>query len=157
MISSTLSKLLPSGSPMQKRVNAIRDIEEQIHGFAIRRRGAAIAVAVAELTFHALGVLEVYVTWWMMMGSPPSAVDAFVLEGANRLVTVVFKIVPLRLGVDETSTGGFTQLLGYGITPGATLAILRKARVLFWTLVGTILLVRRGLSPSRILQAPELR
>jgi hypothetical protein len=37
------------------------------------------------------------------------------------------------------------------------LAILRKARVLFWILVGTTLLVRRGLSPSRILQAPEAR
>ena len=157
MISSTLSKLLPSGSPMQKRVDAIRDIEEQIHGFAIRRRGAASTVAIAELVFHALGVLEVYVTWWMMMGTAPSVLLAFVLEGANRLVTVVFKIVPLRLGVDETSTGGFTQLLGYGIAPGATLAILRKARVLFWILIGTTLLVRRGLSPSRILQAPELR
>ena len=156
LISSTLSKLLPTG-PMHTRVDAIRDIETQIHGFAIRRRGAAITVAIAELAFHALGVLEVYVTWWMMMGTAPSVLVAFVLEGANRLVTVVFKIVPLRLGVDETSTGGFTQLLGYGISPGATLAILRKARVLFWILIGTTLLVRRGLSPSRILQAPELR
>ncbi len=72
LISSTLGKLLPSGSPMQTRVEAIRAIEEQIHGFAIRRRGAAIIVAVAELVFHALGVLEVYVTWWMMMGTAPS-------------------------------------------------------------------------------------
>ena len=157
LISSTLGKLISSRSPMQTRVDAVRAIEEQIHGFAIRRRGAAITAAVAELVFHALGVLEVYVTWWMMMGTPPSVLIAFVLEGANRLVTVVFKIVPLRLGVDETSTGGFTQLLGYGIAPGATLAIIRKARVLFWILIGTTLLVRRGLSPSRILQAPELR
>jgi hypothetical protein len=157
LISGTLSALLPAGSPMHARVDAIRAIENQIHGFAIRRRGAAVTVAAAELTFHALGVLEVYVTWWMMMGTAPSLLLAFVLEGANRLVTVVFKIVPLRLGVDETSTGAFTQLLGEGITPGATLAILRKARVLFWILVGTTLLVRRGLSPSRILQAPEVR
>jgi hypothetical protein len=142
---------------MQARVDAIRDIEKQIHGFAIRRRGAAMTVAIAELAFHALGVLEVYVTWWMMMGAAPSVLLAFVLEGANRLVTVVFKIVPLRLGVDETSTGGFTQLLGEGIAPGVTLAIVRKARVLFWILIGTTLLVRRGLSPSRILQASETR
>jgi hypothetical protein len=157
LISSTLGNLISSASPMRTRVDAIRTIEEQIHGFAIRRRGAAVTVAVAELAFHALGVLEVYVTWWMMMGTAPDVLIAFVLEGANRLVTVVFKIVPLRLGVDETSTGGFTQLLGYGIAPGATLAIVRKARVLFWILIGTTLLIRRGLSPSRILQAPELR
>jgi hypothetical protein len=157
LISGTVRALLPAGSAMHARVDSLRAIEEQIHGFAIRRRGAAITVAIAELVFHALGVLEVYGTWWMMMGTAPSVLVAFVLEGANRLVTVVFKIVPLRLGVDETSTGGFTQLLGYGIAPGATLAIIRKARVLFWILIGTTLLVRRGLSPSRILQAPELR
>jgi hypothetical protein len=68
-----------------------------------------------------------------------------VLEGANRLVTVVFKFVPLRIGVDEVSTAWFTTILGFGPTPGTTLAIARRIRVVFWTAVGTILLIRRGL------------
>lgn len=155
VVSHALASLLPAGASFQDRIDRVRAIEQQIYTFAARRPTAAARLVSAEVVFHALGVLELYVTWWMMIGAPPTLLLAFVLEGANRLVTVVFKIVPLRLGVDETSTGAFTQLLGYGPTPGATLAILRKARVLCWTVVGTALLVRRGLSPRRILQGTE--
>ena len=156
VVSQALATLLPAGPSFQGRIDRVRAIEHQIYTFAARRPAAATAVVSAEAVFHALGVLELYVTWWMMMGTAPALLLAFVLEGANRLVTVVFKIVPLRLGVDETSTGAFTQLLGYGPTPGATLAILRKARVLCWTVAGTALLVRRGLSPRRILQGTQV-
>lgn len=155
IVSAALARLLPSSGGMTARVERVRAIEHQIYTFATRRRDAVLPVLSAEIAFHALGVLELYVTWWMMMGSPPPLLLAFVLEGANRLITVVFKVVPLRLGVDETSTGAFTQLLGYGITPGFTLGVLRRARMLFWVVVGTALLVRRGLSPRRILQAGE--
>lgn len=155
IVSAALARLLPASGKIQARVDRVQAIEQEIYTFATRRREAVLPVVSAEVAFHALGVLELYVTWWMMMGSPPPVLIAFVLEGANRLVTVVFKVVPLRLGVDETSTGAFTQLLGYGPTPGVTLAILRRARVLFWVIVGTALLVRRGLSPRRILQGNE--
>jgi hypothetical protein len=73
------------------------------------------------------------------------------------MITVVFKVVPLRLGVDEMGTAAFTQLLGYGAAPGGSLAIVRKARVLFWVLLGTLLLVRRGLTPRRIIETSRVR
>jgi hypothetical protein len=133
-------------------IERIRSIEQQIYTFASRRRGTLVLVVALESMFHALGVLEVHVTWWMMTGSPPPLLTSFVLEGANRMITVVFKVVPLRLGVDEMGTAAFTQLLGYGAAPGGSLAIVRKARIVFWTIAGTALLVRRGLSPRRILQ-----
>jgi hypothetical protein len=47
--------------------------------------------------------------------------------------------------VGELGTGAFTTLLGYGPATGATLAIIRKARILIWTAIGTVLVVRRGL------------
>ena len=58
---------------------------------------------------------------------------------------MVFKFVPLRLGVDEAGTAVFTQVLGLGSQTGVTLAIVRKARVLFWTGAGAVLLLREGL------------
>jgi hypothetical protein len=73
------------------------------------------------------------------------------------MITVVFKVVPLRLGVDEMGTAAFTQLLGYGPTPGGSLAIVRKARVLFWVVIGTMLLVRRGLTPRRIIESSQVQ
>jgi len=77
---------------------------------------------------------------------------AFILETANRLVTVVFKIVPLRLGVDEAATAYVSQLLGLGSRPGLSMAIIRKVRMLVWALAGGVLLVREGFTP----RAPQL-
>jgi hypothetical protein len=124
----------------------IRELEEQIYGFARRRRGALGAVAAAETAFHALGVAEVHLTLWLLYGTPPPLLTSFIFETANRLITVVFKFVPLRLGVDEAGTAVFAQVLGLGTQTGVALAIVRKVRVLFWTAAGGILLVREGLS-----------
>ena len=58
---------------------------------------------------------------------------------------MVFKFVPLRLGVDEAGTAVFTQVHGPGSQTGVTLAIVEEARMLFWAGAGAILLVREGL------------
>jgi hypothetical protein len=146
MISRALSIVLPRRWAGRVRIDRVRALEEQIFSFAARRPGVLAPVVAGEVAFHALGVLEVYVTWLFMLGTPPPLLIAFILEGANRLITVVFKFVPLRIGVDEYGTGTLTQILGYGAAPGATLAIVRKVRVVFWVLIGTALLVRKGLT-----------
>jgi hypothetical protein len=145
ILSRLLASVLPATSASHSRVERVRAVEQQVYAFLARRRAAALPIVGLELLFHALGVLEVHVTWWMMQGAPPPLLTSFILEGANRLITVVFKFVPLQLGVAELGTGAFTSLLGYGVAPGATLAIVRKARILVWTAVGTLLIVRRGL------------
>ena len=157
VLSRVLASVLPATSASQSRVERVRAIEQDVYAFLARRRGAAVPIIGLELLFHALGVLEVHVTWWLMMGAAPPLLTSFVLEGANRMITVVFKVVPLRLGVDEMGTAAFTQLLGYGPAPGGSLAIVRKARVLFWVVIGTMLLVRRGLTPRRIIETSRLR
>ena len=55
--------------------------------------------------------------------------------------------MPLRAGVDEAVTGWFTKALQLGEKIGISLAIVRKARIVVWTAVGVVLLVRQGLSP----------
>ena len=55
--------------------------------------------------------------------------------------------------MDEAGTAVATQILGLGATPGITLGVVRKVRMLFWTMIGTGLLVRRGLSPRRALRS----
>jgi hypothetical protein len=145
IVSRGLAALAPDGSTLESKLDRVRALEHEVFTFASRRRAALVPLVAAELGFHALGVLEVHVTWWMMQGAPPPLLTSFILEGANRLITVVFKFVPLQLGVAELGTGAFTSLLGYGVAPGATLAIVRKARILVWTAVGTLLIVRRGL------------
>jgi hypothetical protein len=54
-----LARIAPAaGRP--HRVDKVRRLEQEIYTFASRRRGTAGAIVVAQLIFHALGVLEVY-------------------------------------------------------------------------------------------------
>ncbi len=143
-----VSRLL-SSSRLEAHAAAVRRVEAQIYSFVSRHRSAVPAIVAAEGTFHALGVLEVHLTLSLLAGTPPPLLTSFILETTNRLIQVVFKFVPLRLGVDEAGTAIFTQVLGLGSQTGVTLAIVRKARMLFWAAAGAVLLVREGLSRKR--------
>ncbi len=143
LISRVLSSVIPATSRLHKQVGRLHDLESQIYTFATRRPEALLPLVLAETGFHVLGVVEIYMTWWFIEGTPPTALTAFILEGATRLITVVFKFVPLQLGIGEVTTGGFTQLLGFGATIGTSLSIVRKARMVFWVLAGTVVFVRR--------------
>jgi hypothetical protein len=59
-----------------------------------------------------------------------------VFEALNRVVTVVFKFVPFRIGVDEALSGAMAPLLAVNPAAGVALAIVRKVRSLFWSAVG---------------------
>ena len=140
-----ISRALGLAPPLRKHADRVRELESQIYTFASRHRGALPALALAELGFHALGIAEVYLTLWLL-NAPASLLTAFIFEAANRLLTVVFKFVPLRLGVDEAGTAWFAILIGLTAKTGLSLGIVRKARVLFWTAAGGLLLVRQGFS-----------
>ena len=145
LVSRALSLVVPSTSRLQDRVGQLHALEEQIYTFVVRRRGVLVPLVAAEVLFHVLGVVEVHLTWWLIQGTAPPLLTSFIFEGANRLVQVLFKFVPLRTGVDELTTGSFTQMLGFGAALGTTMAIVRKIRTIVWVLVGTSLLVRRTL------------
>jgi len=147
LVTQALSRVIPRGSRLQDRVGQLHDLEEQIYTFAVRRREVLAPLVAAEAMFHVLGVMEVQLTWWLIQGAPPALMTAFIFEGANRLVQVVFKFVPFRTGVDELTTGSFTEMLGFGAALGTTMAIVRKIRTIAWVLVGTSLLIRKSLRP----------
>ena len=146
LVTRALSLIVPRTSRLQERVGQLHELEEQIYTFAVRRRRVLVPLVGAELMFHVLGVLEVHLTWWLIQGTAPPLLTSFIFEGANRLVQVLFKFVPLRTGVDELTTGNLTQMLGFGAALGTTLAIVRKIRTIAWVLIGTALLIRRSLA-----------
>jgi hypothetical protein len=139
-------------APLEK----IKRLEHDLYSFAARRRAAVVPIVGAEAAFHALGVLETHVTLWMILGEPPSVLVSFILEGAVRLIAVVFKVVPFQVGVGEAGAGALTQVLGMGTAPGVTLALARKARMGIWSLVGGILLVRQGLTTRKVLEEADM-
>jgi hypothetical protein len=98
------------------------------------------------LLFHLAGVCEIYTTLWFISPTPPSLRQAFILESVNRIINVVFKFMPLRVGVDEGGTEQVAKVLGFVKSTGVTLAIVRKSRDIFWSTIGVVLLLKRGFS-----------
>ncbi|HEX6973633.1 MAG TPA: lysylphosphatidylglycerol synthase domain-containing protein [Vicinamibacterales bacterium] len=152
VITGALRGPLGRAPMLATRVDKLHALEQQIYTFASRRRGVILPLIASEVVFHALGVLEAHITLWLILGGPPPLLTSFILESTNRLITVVFKFIPMQLGVGEAASGFFTNLLKLGYPAGVTLSLVRKARMGVWSLVGMALLVYHGLSARKILE-----
>jgi hypothetical protein len=131
----------------EKGIPRARMLEDRIYGFYDRNGNRLFSIFLLEVCFHLAGVAEIYVTLSFISDVvAPTLLTAFILESVNRIINVAFKFMPFRLGVDEAGTGMLAKALGFSQAIGATLAIVRKARDLFWTAVGVALIVRRGFS-----------
>jgi hypothetical protein len=140
---------------IEKGVPKARTLEDRIYGFYDRHSNRLLSIFLLELCFHLAGVAEIYVTLYFISSVPPTLLTAFILESVNRVIIVVFKFIPLRTGIDEAGTGMLSKVLGFTTAIGVTLAIVRKARDLFWTAIGVALIVRRGLSLKNLNKVGE--
>ncbi|HLA09990.1 MAG TPA: lysylphosphatidylglycerol synthase transmembrane domain-containing protein [Pyrinomonadaceae bacterium] len=132
-----------------------RIFEDRVYGFYGRNKNRLLPIFALELVFHMAGIAEVYTVLSFISDQPPTLLMAFILESVNRVINVAFKFIPLRLGVDEGGTEMVSTVLGLTKATGVTLAIIRKGRDLFWTGVGVILMVRRGLSLKELAEKRE--
>jgi hypothetical protein len=139
-----------------KWVEKGRTLEDRIYGFYHRNRARFVPILLLETCFHLAGVCEVYVTLSFISPlQPPTVLTAFILESVNRVITMAFKFIPLRMGVDEAGTGKVSKVLLFTEATGVTLAIVRKARDVFWAAVGMALLLQRGLSLRTVARDAE--
>ena len=139
-----------------KWVEKGRTLEDRIYGFYQRNRSRFLPILLLEACFHLAGISEIYVTLsFISPDQPPTFLTAFILESVNRVITLAFKFIPLRMGVDEAGTGRVSKALLFTEATGVTLAIVRKARDVFWAGVGMALLVQRGLSLRTVAREAE--
>jgi hypothetical protein len=133
-----------------------RAFEDRVYGFYQRNARRFIPILLLESCFHVAGVLEIYVTlYFISPEQAPTLFTAFILESVNRIITMAFKFIPLRMGVDEAGTAKVSKILRFTGASGVTLAIVRKGRDLFWAAVGIALLVHRGFSLRAIAAEAE--
>lgn len=120
--------------------DAIREVEAQIYAVPRWPIGRILHVLAWEAAFHVGAVAE---SWIVLRALVPSVslVDAFLLESAGRFVTVAFKFVPYRLGIDEAGSGAVAAVLGLSPAVGVTLALVRRLRILILNAVGLVPLV----------------
>ncbi len=122
----------------------LRDVETRIYDVLRWPAPRLLRIALWEASFHVAAVLEVWLVLRLLPGGEGTGlVDAFLLESAGRFVTVVFKFIPYRLGVDEAGSGAVAQVLGMGPVTGVTLALVRRLRILVLNAIGLVVLARR--------------
>jgi hypothetical protein len=135
------------------RLEKLRTLEDLVYGFARRYPARAGSLLLLELAFHVLGIVEIWFTLALLAGTTaPTLLGTFVLEAVNRTIMVLFKFVPLRLGVDEVGTELLTRTLGLAAGVGVTMAVVRKARMIAWSAIGVGFLLRRGLRPAQLVR-----
>jgi hypothetical protein len=101
-----------------------------------------LRVFALDLLFHALAVLEIFLTLgWLLGDRSATLAQAIVFEALNRVITVAFKFVPFRIGVDEALSGALAPLLAVNPAAGVTLAVVRKVRNLAWSAAGLAVVV----------------
>jgi hypothetical protein len=123
-----------------------RLFENLIYGFYRRYPNRFVPICLLETAYHVLGILEVWYVLTKITSIVPGFLTPFLLESVSRMITIVFKLIPFVIGVDEAGAQFITEALSIGAGVGVTLAILRKGRIIFWTAVGLVLIMKRGLS-----------
>lgn len=128
----------------------VRLFENLVYGFYRKYPRRFFPLCLLQVLFHTLGILEVWFILNKIVAGLPAFSTAFFLETMSRLVTIVFKLIPFLVGVDEAGAEFIVETLAVGTGIGVTLAIIRKGRTIFWAAVGMTLIVKRGLSIREI-------
>lgn len=142
---AVLSRLAPVVSRVAGKshapAEAIRDVESQVYAVPQWPMVRILHVATWEVAFHVAAVAEVWLVLRLLVPDISMA-EAFLLESAGRFVTVAFKFVPYRLGIDEVGSGAVATVLGLPPATGVTLALVRRLRIMVLNAVSLIRLFR---------------
>ena len=130
----------PEQGPRPKWRARLAAARESVLAFWAGRPPQLWRVFALDLLFQAAAVLEVFLTLQWLLPEPATISEAIMIGALDRAVIILFKFVPLRLGIDELSAGGMTGLLWGLPAIGVALALIKKVRSIFWIGVGLILI-----------------
>ncbi len=135
----------------------VKVFEDFIFEFYRKYPRRFLPIALIQIVFHALGVAEVFFVLSRLSDAVPTIYSSFLLESMSRIITVVFKLIPFLIGVDEAGAQFVADTLALGAGIGVTLAIIRKGRILFWTAVGMVLIFKREISLLELLKSENVK
>ena len=132
----------------------LRAMESKAYAFYASTKGRLGRMLAFEAMFHVFGIAEVYLVLWLLAGAQPSLLHAFILESAGRVINVLFRFVPMRVGVEEVGAEATAVVLGLATGTGVLLGLTRKVRVLVWTAIGVAVIAKRGMSLRTLSHEP---
>ena len=162
LVTSLIDKLSRKGFRpkfLRTRRHHIYRVELTIYAFFKRRRAAFFTMIGLDVAAHISSVVEVYMTL-RLLGFSASAGAAYIIESLTKVINFAFGFVPGTIGVYETGNGIILATLGYTTAIGLALAIVRKAAIIFWTVIGMLVLTSRAVPnawASLLHRSPRLR
>lgn len=130
---------------LESKQRSVYELEDNIHLLYSHRRKTFFAMFGLIVLSHVLSVCEVYFAL-SMLGYPSNVSTAYIIESLTKVINFAFSFVPGTVGVYEGGNGIILNALGYTTAVGVTLALVRRGAILFWTAIGLMILVWRGIS-----------
>jgi len=142
VVSGVLARV-PGASSFTALVDHVRAFEQLAYGSTAHPAARLGIVILAATMFHVLSFLELWLTLWLVTGESHAAA-AFILDTVGRLTNVLFKMIPLQLGVLQIGSELVARAIGLAPGVGVTVSLIRTVRVMAWSAVGLGLLVGKA-------------
>ncbi len=117
----------------------IESSERQFLQFHRQAPAAFWLSGILNLASHMLAITEVYLIL-LFLGARASFVSALILESLTKLINVIGAVNPGNLGTYEGGNMVIGKLVGLNGAQGLTVGLCRRARAIFWAIVGAICL-----------------
>lgn len=114
--------------------------EQRIVAFYHDAPGAFCSGVLLNLFCHFLAIVEVYICL-RMLGAHATLAGALVMESLTKLINVAGSINPGNVGTYEAGIMSIGKLVRLTGAQGLLLALCRRARAIFWAIIGGICLV----------------
>lgn len=114
--------------------------EQRIAAFYHDSPGAFWCTVLLNLGCHFLAIVEVYICL-RMLGAHATLVGALILEAMTKLVNVAGSVNPGNVGTYEAGNMAIGKLVRLTGAQGLLLALCRRARAVFWAIIGGLCLV----------------
>lgn len=128
-----------------KKKRSIYELENNIYSFYRDRRLTLFAMFGICFIAHFVSIFEVYFSL-EMLGFSASMQVSLIIESLVKIINLVFSFVPGTIGFYEGGNGIILDILGFSTTAGVALAFVRRGAIIFWVLVGVLILLWRTIA-----------
>ncbi len=130
---------------ISRKKSYITELENDVLHYYENHRTKFYLLLLINLLTHLSSVVEVYLVF-QLLGAAPFITTSYVIESLTKVVNFMFSFIPGNLGVSEGGAAVIFLSLGYASATGVALALVRRGAILFWTFIGLLILMARGLT-----------
>jgi Lysylphosphatidylglycerol synthase TM region len=124
------------------------EIDEQMFTFRQGHPGAFRGILALDFVAHLLSAFEAMVILWLL-GLGASYRAGIVIEGFTKFVGLGGLLVPGDVGLYQGGTGLILRAMGYTVTAGVALGVIRQIRSILWAGIGFLALLLPGYARPR--------